>query len=156
MAVLKLFTKNMTFWIVWKLEIESLLPSNFCFELTTLILIEKSCLINKCDAFLCKRHIAVATELNKNLLPVLDSLLLSLREKSKEFETLIKIGRTHFQDAVPLTLGQEFSAFAQQIQYSIDRIHTTLPRLYLLAIGGTAVGTGIFYLAWLWKNIMKI
>jgi fumarate hydratase class II len=88
-------------------------------------------------------HIAVATELQQRLFPLLDKLLTSLEEKAKLFESLIKVGRTHMQDAVPLTLGQEFSAFAQQIKFSIDRVNATLPRLHLLAIGGTAVGTGL-------------
>jgi fumarate hydratase class II len=88
-------------------------------------------------------HIAVALELNNRLLKSLEVLHSSLVAKSAEFNSIIKIGRTHMQDAVPLTLGQEFSAFAQQIQFAIDRINTTLPRLYLLAIGGTAVGTGL-------------
>jgi len=88
-------------------------------------------------------HIAVAQTLNQKLFPALNLLLSHLEEKSNEFDKLIKIGRTHMQDAVPLTLGQEFSAFAQQIKFSIDRLNSTLPRLYLLAIGGTAVGTGL-------------
>jgi fumarate hydratase class II len=88
-------------------------------------------------------HIAVAQTLNQKLFPALTSLLSHLEEKSNEFDKFIKIGRTHLQDAVPLTLGQEFSAFAQQIKFSIDRLNSTLPRLYLLAIGGTAVGTGL-------------
>lgn len=88
-------------------------------------------------------HIAVATQLNTRLIPSLEKLLKTLEDKSKEYEKLIKIGRTHMQDAVPLTLGQEFSAFAQQIKFSIQRIKNTFARLYLLAIGGTAVGTGL-------------
>ncbi len=81
--------------------------------------------------------------MNSKLLPSLETLKKSLDEKSIEFESLIKIGRTHMQDAVPMTLGQEFSAFVQQISFSIERIKSTLPRLYYLAIGGTAVGTGL-------------
>ncbi len=88
-------------------------------------------------------HIACATELNKKLLPALADLENSLAQKSDEFALFTKIGRTHMQDAVPLTLGQEFSAFVQQIKYSTERINSTLPHLYLLAIGGTAVGTGL-------------
>lgn len=95
------------------------------------------------DTFPTAMHIAVALELNDKLFPRLDELLTSLSEKSDEFSKMIKIGRTHMQDAVPITLGQEFSAFAQQIKFSIDRLNATLPRLYLLAIGGTAVGTGL-------------
>lgn len=88
-------------------------------------------------------HIAVATEIQTMLFPSLEKLLNTLNQKTEEFSNLIKIGRTHMQDAVPLTLGQEFSAFAQQIKFSIDRLNATLPRLHLLAIGGTAVGTGL-------------
>jgi fumarate hydratase class II len=88
-------------------------------------------------------HIAVALEIHERLLPALRSLHQSLDAKSKEFMPLVKIGRTHLQDAVPLTLGQEFSAFVQQIAYSIARIEATLPRLHELGIGGTAVGTGL-------------
>lgn len=95
------------------------------------------------DTFPTAMHIACASELNHRLLPTLKRLQDTLEEKSKTFETLTKIGRTHMQDAVPLTLGQEFSAFVQQMKFSIERINMTLPHLYLLAIGGTAVGTGL-------------
>jgi fumarate hydratase class II len=88
-------------------------------------------------------HIAVALELDSRLFLALQDLLDTITTKSEEFSSIIKIGRTHMQDAVPLTLGQEFSAYAQQIQFSIDRLRSTLPRLYYLAIGGTAVGTGL-------------
>jgi fumarate hydratase class II len=88
-------------------------------------------------------HIAIALELHNHMLPSLRSLLLSLEHKRDKFADLIKIGRTHMQDAVPLTLGQEFSAYCAQIEFSIDRIEATLDRLHLLAIGGTAVGTGL-------------
>jgi len=95
------------------------------------------------DTFPTAMHVAVALNLHNFLLPALELLQESLDKKSKEFEKIIKIGRTHLQDAVPLTLGQEFSAFTHQIKNSIDRIKTTFPRLYQLAIGGTAVGTGL-------------
>lgn len=95
------------------------------------------------DTFPTAMHIAVALELSEKLFPRLDELFDSLNKKSDEFSKLIKIGRTHMQDAVPMTLGQEFSAFAQQIKFSLERLNVTLPRLYLLAIGGTAVGTGL-------------
>lgn len=88
-------------------------------------------------------HIAVSVELDDLLLPALRNLLESLEQKQEEFSGLIKIGRTHMQDAVPLTLKQEFSAFCAQIRFSIERIEATLGRLHLLAIGGTAVGTGL-------------
>lgn len=89
-------------------------------------------------------HIAVAVEINKHLLPNLQNLHDAMDKKAKEFAHIIKIGRTHTQDATPLTLGQEFSGYVTQIKYSIDRIKDTLPRLYFLALGGTAVGTGLF------------
>jgi fumarate hydratase class II len=77
------------------------------------------------------------------LLPALEHLLAALQAKADEFREVIKIGRTHLQDATPLTLGQEFSGYAQQIRYGIARVKQTLPRLYELAQGGTAVGTGL-------------
>ena len=80
-------------------------------------------------------HLAVALEINQSLIPSLKLLHDSLQQKSLDFEKFIKIGRTHMQDAVPLSLGQEFSAFVQQIAYSIERIEATLPRVYRLAIG---------------------
>jgi len=95
------------------------------------------------DTFPTVMHVAAASELNGHLIPALQTLLDSLRGKQKEFSSLIKIGRTHTQDATPLTLGQEFSAYATQVEYSIDRIKAVLPRLYQLAQGGTAVGTGL-------------
>jgi fumarate hydratase class II len=88
-------------------------------------------------------HIAVAQQLHQKLQPALASFLKTLKEKAKAFEQIIKIGRTHFQDATPLTLGQEFSGYAAQIHHNIDRLNATLPRLYKLAQGGTAVGTGL-------------
>ena len=72
-----------------------------------------------------------------------DLLQAALADKAKAFEHLIKIGRTHTQDATPLTLGQEFSGYTTQVDYSLKRIKDALPRLYQLAQGGTAVGTGI-------------
>merc|ERR1711931_230509 len=88
-------------------------------------------------------HIAVAVELHQTLIPGLTKLKDSLAAKQAEFEDIVKIGRTHTQDATPLTLGQEFSAYVQQLEFSIARISDTLPRLYMLAAGGTAVGTGL-------------
>merc|ERR1719334_1851802 len=67
----------------------------------------------------------------------------ALDDKAKEYADIIKIGRTHTQDATPLTLGQEFSGYVAQLQFGIDRVEATLPRLYMLAAGGTAVGTGL-------------
>ncbi|CAG2113194.1 unnamed protein product, partial [Medioppia subpectinata] len=96
------------------------------------------------DTYPTAMHIAAAVETNATLLPALEKLLSALRAKEKEFARLIKNGRTHLQDATPLTLGQEFSGYATQVQFGIDRIKAALePRLYYLAIGGTAVGTGL-------------
>lgn len=95
------------------------------------------------DTFPTAMHIAVAQEINHTLLPNLNLLKESLCCKAEQFKDVIKIGRTHTMDAVPLTLGQEFSGYAQQIAFGIDRINSCLPRLYMLAIGGTAVGTGL-------------
>lgn len=86
-------------------------------------------------------HIAAAMEINNNLLPSLKELHAALKAKADEFNDIIKIGRTHLQDATPLTLGQEFSGYVTQIEYGIKRIESTLPRVYMLAQGGTAVGT---------------
>ena len=95
------------------------------------------------DSFPTAMHIAsVVTILNRTL-PGLNILLEALKDKSKEFEHIVKIGRTHCQDATPLTLGQEFSGYAQQVEYGISRIQHSLSSLYRLALGGTAVGTGL-------------
>ena len=95
------------------------------------------------DTFPTAMHIAVAREIHHCLLPSLNVLQTSFERKVSEFEKIIKIGRTHTQDAVPLTLGQEFSGYLQQIKFGIERVKDTLPRLYMLALGGTAVGTGL-------------
>lgn len=95
------------------------------------------------DAFPTAMHIAVAQEVNSRLLPAMDLLLSSLETKVEEFKNIIKIGRTHLQDATPLTLGQEFSAYWQQVKYGKERVLATFPRLLELAMGGTAVGTGL-------------
>lgn len=95
------------------------------------------------DTFPTAMHIAVAVEISQCLLPSLRHLHDALDAKAKQFANIIKIGRTHTQDATPLTLGQEFSGYVQQIKFGIERIESTLPRLYLLALGGTAVGTGL-------------
>lgn len=95
------------------------------------------------DTYPTAMHIAVAMELRDRLMPGLVVLRDTLAAKSKEFEKIIKIGRTHLMDATPLTLGQEFSGYAAQMTYSIERICSTLPRLHYLALGGTAVGTGL-------------
>ncbi|XP_017883814.1 fumarate hydratase, mitochondrial-like isoform X1 [Ceratina calcarata] len=95
------------------------------------------------DTFPTAMHIAVALEINKVLIPGLQKLHDALDEKANAWKDIIKIGRTHTQDAVPLTLGQEFSGYAQQVCNGINRVKDTLPRLYQLALGGTAVGTGL-------------
>jgi len=95
------------------------------------------------DTFPTAMHVAAVTEINASLLPALVELRDVLQEKATSFETIIKIGRTHLQDATPLTLGQEFSGYVQQVTNGIARIEATLPRLSLLAQGGTAVGTGL-------------
>ncbi len=95
------------------------------------------------DTFPAAMHIASVLELQKQLLPQLKLLRDSLKKKQDEFSDIIKIGRTHLMDAVPLTLGQEFSGYVEQIDQDIERIEQSLPRLYELALGGTAVGTGL-------------
>ena len=95
------------------------------------------------DTFPTVMHVAAVQELAGHLIPSLDRLRLELEAKSKAWRRIIKIGRTHMQDATPLTLGQEFSAYATQLKYGISRVKQTLPRLYRLAQGGTAVGTGL-------------
>ena len=79
----------------------------------------------------------------RELLPALEHLHAALARKSEEFKDIVKIGRTHLQDATPLTLGQEFSGYATQVAYGIERVKNALPRVYQLAQGGTAVGTGL-------------
>lgn len=95
------------------------------------------------DTFPTAMHIAAAEAIHQRLLPMIKKLRDALQSKSNEFEDIIKIGRTHLMDAVPLTLGQEFSGYVAQLDQAISRIEATLPGLYELAIGGTAVGTGI-------------
>jgi fumarate hydratase class II len=95
------------------------------------------------DTFPTAMHIAAAMAVNESLLPALDYLARALEDKSRAFERIIKIGRTHLQDATPVTLGQEFSGYATQMRYGIERVKGALPRIYMLAQGGTAVGTGL-------------
>ena len=95
------------------------------------------------DTFPTAMHIATAEEINKSLIPALEKLHSALAEKSDSFKDIIKIGRTHLQDATPLTLGQEFSGYAAMVQNGIRRVSGALPALYALAQGGTAVGTGL-------------
>lgn len=95
------------------------------------------------DTFPTVMHIAAVTEIKQSLIPLLTQLRDALHNKAEEFKDIIKIGRTHLQDATPLTLGQEFSGYTQQLTNGIARIEATLPHLLFLAQGGTAVGTGL-------------
>ncbi|HHT41072.1 MAG TPA: class II fumarate hydratase [Actinomyces sp.] len=95
------------------------------------------------DVFPTSIHIAAAEAVNEVLLPGLEVLAKSLEAKAEEFKDVVKAGRTHLMDATPIMLGQEFSGYATQIRYGIDRVNAALPRLYELPLGGTAVGTGI-------------
>jgi len=95
------------------------------------------------DTYPTAMHIATAVEIHETLLPGIKKLHDALEAKAKEFEDIIKIGRTHAMDATPLTLGQEFGGYVMQLKLGMERIEATLPRLYLLAAGGTAVGTGL-------------
>ena len=95
------------------------------------------------DVFPTAMHISVATQTIEKLLPSLKLLEISLKNKSKEFKKIVKIGRTHLQDATPISLGQEFSGYHEQVKKSINRIKFCLEDIYFLAQGGTAVGTGI-------------
>ena len=95
------------------------------------------------DTFPTAMHIAAAEQVANTLVPALTHLHDALEKKSKEWSDIVKIGRTHLQDATPLTLGQEFSGYTTQIRYGIERVKQSLPRLLALAQGGTAVGTGL-------------
>ncbi|HYK96598.1 MAG TPA: class II fumarate hydratase [Candidatus Dormibacteraeota bacterium] len=95
------------------------------------------------DTFPTALHMAVAMALVEDLVPSVRGLRDALDAKRAEFDDVVKIGRTHLQDAVPLTLGQEFSGYVAQLQGGIERIEATLPGLYEIALGGTAVGTGL-------------
>ncbi len=95
------------------------------------------------DTFPTGMHIATVEEIHRRLIPMITQLRDTFAEKSKKFEGIIKIGRTHLMDATPLTLGQEFSGYVQMLSNGLDRIDDSLKRLYPLALGGTAVGTGL-------------
>ena len=95
------------------------------------------------DTFPSAIHVAVAGEIVRHLLPALKAMVGDLAAKAGQWNDIVKIGRTHTQDATPLTLGQEFSGYAAQLEAAIERIELTLPGLYELAQGGTAVGTGL-------------
>src|SRR5512146_2390877 len=95
------------------------------------------------DTFPTAMHIAAVEEIHRRLIPMVTKLRDALAKKSEEFKNIIKIGRTHLMDATPLTLGQEFSGYEQQLTNGLERINAALPHLYELALGGTAVGTGL-------------
>ena len=95
------------------------------------------------DTFPTAMHIAAAMAITKNLLPAVDKIKSKLEEKAKAWDRIVKIGRTHLQDATPIRLGQEFSGYAAQMQHAEERLHRSLHVLSELALGGTAVGTGI-------------
>jgi fumarate hydratase, class II len=95
------------------------------------------------DVFPTAMHMAIAIEANEKLLPSLKLLNLELKKKVKQFSKILKVGRTHLQDATPITLGQEFSGYQSQLSKCIERIEISLKEIYFLAQGGTAVGTGL-------------
>jgi fumarate hydratase class II len=95
------------------------------------------------DTFPTAMHISAVEEIHRKLIPMVTKLRDALQKKSDEFKDVVKIGRTHLMDAVPLTLGQEFSGYVQQLTNGLERIEAAMPRLYELALGGTAVGTGL-------------
>ncbi len=95
------------------------------------------------DVFPTAMHVAAVTAITGKLLPALEKLRATLARKAQEFDTIVKIGRTHLQDATPLTLGQEFSGYVAQLEHGQNHIRDALPHLYELALGGTAVGTGL-------------
>jgi len=95
------------------------------------------------DVFPSAVHLAALDEITTDLLPALDRLAGSLEAKAKEFDDVVKSGRTHWMDAVPVTLGQEFGGYAAQVRQGIERVRDTLPRLGQIPLGGTAVGTGL-------------
>ena len=95
------------------------------------------------DTFPAAMHVAVVLELEQQLLPAVEQLAAALQAKATSYAGLVKIGRTHLQDAVPLSLGQEFSGYVMQLQLALEAIRQSLPRVRELAIGGTAVGTGL-------------
>ncbi|KPC80297.1 MULTISPECIES: class II fumarate hydratase [Streptomyces] len=95
------------------------------------------------DVFPSSVHIAATAAVTADLIPALEHLAASLERKSAEFAEVVKSGRTHLMDATPVTLGQEFGGYAAQIRHGVERLHSSLPRLAELPLGGTAVGTGI-------------
>lgn len=95
------------------------------------------------DTFPTAMHIAVTEQVHSQLIPKLENLKNAIDKKAKEFDSIVKIGRTHLMDATPLTIGQEFSGYVTQLEHGLTRVKNALPHLYQLALGGTAVGTGL-------------
>ncbi|KAL3934883.1 MAG: hypothetical protein SGBAC_009494 [Bacillariaceae sp.] len=95
------------------------------------------------DSFPTAMHLSLTKMVVETTIPGMEALLAALREKMENFSDIVKIGRTHCQDATPLTLGQEFSGYAMQVEYGIQRLKASLPSICRLALGGTAVGTGL-------------
>src|SRR5262245_65314919 len=95
------------------------------------------------DVFPSAVHLAALDEITHDLLPALDQLAATLERKAEEFADVVKSGRTHWMDAVPVTLGQEFGGYAAQARQSAERVRDALPRLGQIPLGGTAVGTGL-------------
>src|SRR5204863_8302317 len=95
------------------------------------------------DVFPSAVHLAALDEITHDLLPAMKQLAASLEAKAKEFDDVVKSGRTHWMDAVPVTLGQEFAGYAAQVRQGIERLRDALPRLGQIPLGGTATGTGL-------------
>ncbi|MES2399854.1 MAG: class II fumarate hydratase [Pseudomonadota bacterium] len=95
------------------------------------------------DVFPTAMHVSAVVAITEKLLPAIEKLRATLAQKSKDFDDIVKIGRTHLQDATPLTLGQEFSGYVAQLAHGAKHVKAALPHLYELALGGTAVGTGL-------------
>ena len=95
------------------------------------------------DVFPTAMHVSAVVAIAEKLLPAIEKLRATLAQKSNDFDDIVKIGRTHLQDATPLTLGQEFSGYVAQLDHSVKHVRAALPHLYELALGGTAVGTGL-------------
>jgi fumarate hydratase class II len=102
-----------------------------------------NCAQSSNDTFPTAMHIAAVEEIHRRLIPMVRKLRDALHQKELEFKDIIKVGRTHLMDATPLSLGQEFSGYVQQLVSGLERVESALPHLYELALGGTAVGTGL-------------
>ncbi len=108
------------------------------------------------DVFPSSIHVAATKAVVHDLLPALETLAASLERKAEEFAEVVKAGRTHLMDATPVTLGQEFGAYAQQMRFGIERVNSALPRVAELPLGGTAVGTGINTPAGYQKRVVEV